>query len=108
MIDYLFENRPRYLLVDEIDKMGPKDHALLLNLKETVALHPNTIQLKIEGKALLVRKKSKLMGVNNMKILIAEDDRDIALMYRVGLKEPTYLPVIEQMIASFRINTQST
>jgi hypothetical protein len=67
MIDYLFEHRPRYLLVDEIDKMGPKDHALLLNLMETVALHPNTIQSKIEGKALLVRKKSKLMGVNNMK-----------------------------------------
>lgn len=26
MIDYLFENRPRYLLVDEIDKMSSKDH----------------------------------------------------------------------------------
>lgn len=35
MIDYLFENRPRYLLVDEIGKMAPKDHALLLNLMET-------------------------------------------------------------------------
>lgn len=35
MIDYLFENRPRYLLVDEIDKMAPKDQALLLNLMET-------------------------------------------------------------------------
>jgi hypothetical protein len=31
----------------------------------------------------LSQKKSKLMGVNNMKILIAEDDRDIALMYRL-------------------------
>jgi Holliday junction DNA helicase RuvB len=27
MIDYLFENRPRYLLVDEIDNMAPKDQA---------------------------------------------------------------------------------
>jgi Holliday junction DNA helicase RuvB len=35
MIDYVFENRPRYLLVDEIDKMVPKDHALLLNLMDT-------------------------------------------------------------------------
>jgi MoxR-like ATPase len=35
MIDYLFENKPRYLLVDEIDKMGPKDQAFLLNLMET-------------------------------------------------------------------------
>jgi MoxR-like ATPase len=35
MIDYLFENRPRYLLVDEIDKMQSKDQAFLLNLMET-------------------------------------------------------------------------
>ena len=32
-------------------------------------------------------EKSKVMGVNNMKILIAEDDRDIALLYRVALKD---------------------
>ena len=35
MIDYLFANRPRYLLVDEIDKMPAKDQASLLNLMET-------------------------------------------------------------------------
>ncbi len=27
LIDYLFANEPRYLLVDEIDKMSPKDQA---------------------------------------------------------------------------------
>jgi Holliday junction DNA helicase RuvB len=35
IIDYVFENRPLYLLVDEIDKMASKDQALLLNLMET-------------------------------------------------------------------------
>jgi MoxR-like ATPase len=35
MIDYVFANRPRYLLCDEIDKMSPKDQAFLLNLMET-------------------------------------------------------------------------
>ena len=35
LIDYLFENKPRYLLVDEIDKMAAKDQAFLLNLLET-------------------------------------------------------------------------
>ena len=35
MIDYLFANKPRYLLVDEIDKMPAKDQASLLNLMET-------------------------------------------------------------------------
>jgi DNA-binding response OmpR family regulator len=32
------------------------------------------------------------MGLNNMKILIAEDDRDIALMYRVALKDRNHYP----------------
>lgn len=35
MIDYLFTNNTRYLLVDEIDKMSPKDQTFLLNLMET-------------------------------------------------------------------------
>ncbi|PWU79482.1 MAG: hypothetical protein DLM72_17100 [Candidatus Nitrosopolaris wilkensis] len=35
MIEYLFENQPRYLLVDEIDKLPPKHQTLLLNLMET-------------------------------------------------------------------------
>ena len=35
MIDYLFTNKPRYLLVDEIDKMANKDQVFLLNLMET-------------------------------------------------------------------------
>jgi CheY-like chemotaxis protein len=34
------------------------------------------------------------MGVNNMKILIAEDDRDIALMYRVALKDRNHQPTL--------------
>jgi holliday junction DNA helicase RuvB len=35
MIDYLFANKPQYLLVDEIDKMSLKDQTFLLNLMET-------------------------------------------------------------------------
>jgi len=35
VIDYLFENRPRYLLIDEIDKSAPKHQTFLLNLLET-------------------------------------------------------------------------
>jgi holliday junction DNA helicase RuvB len=34
MIDYLFANRPQYLLVDEIDKMSC-NQIFLLNLMET-------------------------------------------------------------------------
>ena len=34
IIDYLFKNRPPYLLIDEIDKMPPRDQTFLLNLME--------------------------------------------------------------------------
>lgn len=35
MIDYILEKRPRYLLIDEIDKMASKNQVFLLNLMET-------------------------------------------------------------------------
>lgn len=35
IIDYLFKNRVPYLLLDEIDKMSPRDQTFLLNLMET-------------------------------------------------------------------------
>ncbi len=35
MIEYLFATRPRYLLIDEIDKISSKDQVFLLNLMET-------------------------------------------------------------------------
>ena len=34
LIDSLFLNNPKYLLIDEIDKMSAKDQAMLLNLME--------------------------------------------------------------------------
>ena len=35
LIDCLFLNSPKYLLIDAIDKMSTKDQAMLLNLMET-------------------------------------------------------------------------
>src|SRR5919197_164459 len=35
LTDCIFFNKPRYLLIDEIDKMSAKDQAFLLNLMET-------------------------------------------------------------------------
>jgi holliday junction DNA helicase RuvB len=35
MIDYIFDNKPKYLLINEIDKMSTKDQSFLLNLMET-------------------------------------------------------------------------
>jgi Holliday junction DNA helicase RuvB len=35
VIDYIFEHRPKFLLLDELDKLARKDQAFLLNLMET-------------------------------------------------------------------------
>src|ERR687898_1263493 len=35
MLDYLFENRPRFLLIDEIEHMPAKDQAVLLSLMQS-------------------------------------------------------------------------
>jgi len=35
MLGYIFENKPKYILIDEIDKMQYKEQAFLLNLMET-------------------------------------------------------------------------
>ena len=35
LLDYIFDNKPKYLLIDEIDKMSAKDQSFLLNLMET-------------------------------------------------------------------------
>src|SRR4029079_19203034 len=35
MIDYLFQNRPKYLIIDEIEHMPIKDQTALLSLMET-------------------------------------------------------------------------
>jgi hypothetical protein len=35
IIDYIFENKPKYLLIDEIDKLPAEDKVFLLNLMDT-------------------------------------------------------------------------
>jgi hypothetical protein len=35
VIDYIFENKPKYLLLDELDKLSKEDQTFLLNLIET-------------------------------------------------------------------------
>jgi Holliday junction DNA helicase RuvB len=44
MLDYLFEKRPRFLIVDEIEHMGIKDQTALLSLMETGILSETKFQ----------------------------------------------------------------
>jgi Cdc6-like AAA superfamily ATPase len=38
MIDCIFDNKPKYLLLDELDKLSRKDQTFLLNLIETAII----------------------------------------------------------------------
>jgi holliday junction DNA helicase RuvB len=35
IVDYVFKNKPKYLLLDELDKLSRKDQTFLLNLMES-------------------------------------------------------------------------
>src|SRR6266581_8255692 len=83
IIDYLFENDIKYLLVDEIDKLQRKDQSVMLNLMENNVL--------VETKVCKTRKKE-------MKVSVFATCNDIvkisnALKYRfivIKLEEYTY------------------
>jgi MoxR-like ATPase len=55
MIDYLFDNNIKYLLIDEIDKLQRKDQSVLLNLMENNVL--------VETKVRKTRKKEMKVSV---------------------------------------------
>jgi Holliday junction DNA helicase RuvB len=50
LIDYLFKNNTKYLLIDEIDKMKKEDQAALLNVMETGILSETKFGGKTRGK----------------------------------------------------------
>lgn len=67
MNDYLFANSPRYLLVDEIDKMSPKNQAFLLNLMEAGIV----VETKYSKTRLAEMKTSVFATSNNIKKMSA-------------------------------------
>src|SRR6478736_5798347 len=66
MVDYLFVNRPRYLIIDEIEYMAIKDQAMLLSLMETGILS----ETKFEKKRRSVMKTWVFASCNNEKKLL--------------------------------------
>jgi Holliday junction DNA helicase RuvB len=52
IVDYIFEYKPRYLLLDELDKLSRKDQTFLLNLMETGIVSETKFN------------KSRKMGIN--------------------------------------------
>lgn len=63
IIDYLFKNRAPYLLIDEIDKMSPRDQTFLFNLMETGIVtetkYGKTRQAEIKTSVFVLRQTEK-------------------------------------------------
>ncbi|MFZ0894472.1 MAG: AAA family ATPase, partial [Candidatus Nitrosopolaris sp.] len=60
IIDYLFKNRTSCLLLDEIDKMSPRDQTFLLNLMETGVITETKY-----GKTRQAEIKTSVFATNN-------------------------------------------
>jgi len=61
MIDHLFNNSTKYLLIDEIDKMKRSDQAALLNVMETGILS----ETKLRGKTRQKKMKLWIFATSN-------------------------------------------
>ena len=61
MVDYLFTNKTKYLLIDEIDKMKKSDQAALLNVMETGLLS----ETKLKGKTRQKKMNLSIFATSN-------------------------------------------
>jgi holliday junction DNA helicase RuvB len=65
MLDYLFEYRPRILLIDEIEHMPPKDQAVLLSLMQSQIIsetkHKKTRQTQLKCSVFATSNSTKKM-----------------------------------------------
>jgi replication-associated recombination protein RarA len=60
VIDYVFVNKPKYLLLDELDKLSRKDQTFLLNLMETGIVSETKF-----GKTRKIEMKTSVIATSN-------------------------------------------
>jgi Holliday junction DNA helicase RuvB len=61
ILDYLFKHEPKYLMIDEIDKMKAKDQAALLNVMESGIIS----ETKLNGKTRRKRMNLWIFATSN-------------------------------------------
>jgi MoxR-like ATPase len=83
LIDCLFLNEPKFLLIDEIDKMSAKDQAMLLNLMES-----GIVTETKHNKARTVKINTSIFASSNNVINIIQSITIKILCGRIG---PIYL-----------------
>ena len=89
MTQYLFSNNPKYLLIDEIDKMKRNDQAALLNVMETGILS----ETKLKGKTRQKKTKLWVFATSNNVERLSEPLR--SRFMELNLDEYTFEEFIE-------------
>lgn len=92
MIDYIFCDKPKYLLIDEIDKMSAKDQSFLLNLMET-----GTITETKYGKTRTAHVKTWVFATSNniSKVMIPLQSRFLVVKLEPYTYEQFYKISVE-------------
>lgn len=89
MMDHLFNDKTKYLLIDEIDKMKKNDQAVLLNVMETGILS----ETKLKGKTRQKKMKLWIFATSNDAERLSEALR--SRFMELHLNEYTYEQFIE-------------
>jgi Holliday junction DNA helicase RuvB len=95
MIDYLFNYRPRYLVIDEIEYMGIKDQAVLLSLMETGILS----ETKFEKTRNTVLKTWTFATCNNEKKLLTPLLSRFLVLYFKRYDFKTFLKITNHVLS---------
>ncbi len=95
MIDYLFNYRPRYLVIDEIEYMSIKDQAVLLSLMETGILS----ETKFEKTRNTVLKTWTFATCNNEKKILTPLLSRFLVLYFKKYDFKTFLKITNHVLS---------
>jgi Holliday junction DNA helicase RuvB len=100
IVDYVFEQKPKYLLLDELDKLSRKDQTFLLNLIETGIVSETKY-----NKTRKMELKTSVFATNNNieKIIIPLQSRFLIVNMNAYTYEQFY-EIILQLLTSNQYN----
>jgi Holliday junction DNA helicase RuvB len=104
MIDYIFDNKPKYLLIDEIDKMPSKDQTFLLNLMETGIIS----ETKHRKTRTITNVKTWVFATSNniSKVMLPLQSRFFVINLEPYTYEQFYNIVVRLLIEQYRVKDE--
>ena len=100
LIDYIFNNNIKYLLIDEIDKISPKDQTVFLNLMETGIVS----ETKFNKTRKMETKISIFATCNDLsKIIYPIRSRFLSLLLK-GYSYEEFHKIVTQLLSKKNLN----